>query len=234
MEIKLAKRGVVQNKIDHKDPMEFSNYIKKMKGLVFDTKVKGELTANVFNDYFLNACEPSVSPISKYCIASDNNQETQSMYFSYVTDEEVCTIIKELKNKKSIGFDGIDVKSLKHSAEIICKYLCIGLNKCISEGIFPRIMKIAKVIPIHKEGEKASPSNYRPISIFGNLSKIFEKVIQKRLIRYLEKFSLLTENQFEFRKKKDTVQAATLLGKTTQSTWATKTNSSIFAKLSIL
>ena len=79
------------------------------------------------------------------------------------------------------------------------------MNKCISEGIFPRVMKIAKVIPIPKEGKKAPPNNYRRISILGKLSKTFEKVIQKRLIRYLEKFSLLTENQFEFRKKKDTV-----------------------------
>ena len=160
-----------------------------MKGVVSDTKVNGDLTANAFNDYFLNACEPRVSPTSDYCIASDNNQQTQSMYFSYVIDEEVCTIIKELKNKRSIGSDGIDVKVLKHSAEIICKYLCIGLNKCIFEGIFPRTMKIAKVIPIHKEGKNGSPSNYRTISILGNLSKIFEKVIQKRLIRYLKKFS---------------------------------------------
>ena len=120
----------------------------------------------------------------------------------------------------SIGFDSIDVKILKHSAESICKYLCIGLNKCISEGIFPSIMKIAKVIPIHKESKSDSPRNYRPISILANLSKIFEKVIQKRLIRYLE-----TENQFGFRKKKDAVQAATLLWKTIQSVWATKTNS---------
>ena len=147
------------------------------------------------------------------------------MYFSYPTDEEVCTITKELKNKQSIGFDGIDVKTLKHSVEIICKYLCIGLNKCISEGIFPRILKIAKVIPIHKEGKNASPSKYRPVSILGNLSKNFEKGIQKRLIGYLEKFSLLTENQFGFRKRKDTVHAATFSWKTIQSNWATKTNS---------
>ena len=90
------------------------------------------------------------------------------MYVSYVTDEEVCTIFRELKTKKSIGFDGIDLKILKHSAENICKFLCIGLNKCISEGIFQRLMKIAKVILIHKEGKKASPSNYRPNSILGN------------------------------------------------------------------
>ena len=44
------------------------------------------------------------------------------MYISYVTDQEVCTIDKEIKNKKLIGFDGFDVKILKHSAEIVCKY----------------------------------------------------------------------------------------------------------------
>ena len=105
-----------------------------MKGEVFDTKINGDLTANAFNDYFLNACEPKVSPISDYCIPSDNIKQTQSMYLSYVTDEEVCTIFKELKTKKSIGVDDIDVKILKHSAEIICKHLCIGSNKCISEN----------------------------------------------------------------------------------------------------
>ena len=68
MEIKLAKRRDVQNKIDHENPMEFFNYIKKLKGEVFDTKINGDLTANAFNDYFLNACEPRVSPISDYCV----------------------------------------------------------------------------------------------------------------------------------------------------------------------
>ena len=65
-------------------------------------------------------------------------------------DEEVCTKIEELKNKNSTGFDGIDVTILKHSTEITCKYLCIGFNESISERIFPRIMKTAKVIPTHK------------------------------------------------------------------------------------
>ena len=124
------------------------------------------------------------------------------MHFSYITDEEVCTSIKELRNKKSIGFDDNDMKISKHSVETFCNYLRIGLNKYISEGIFPRIMKRAEVIPIHKEGKKDSPGSYRLISILANLSKIIEKVIQKRLISYLEKFSLLTENQVGFRKNK--------------------------------
>ena len=81
MEIKLAKRRDVQNKIDQKNSREIFNYIRKMKGEVFDTKINGELTANAFNDYFLNACEPRVSPISDYCFPSDKNQQTQSIFF---------------------------------------------------------------------------------------------------------------------------------------------------------
>ena len=223
MEIKLAKRRDEQNKIDHKNHMEFFSYFGKKNGVVSGTIINRELTANTSMITFI-ACEPRVSQISDFRHASENNQQTQSMYFSYVTDEEVCTIIKELKNK-SIRVDCIDVKFLMDSAEITCKYLCIGLNKCISEEIFLRIMKIAQVLPIPEEGKKGSPRNYRPISILGNLSKISEKVFQKRLIRYLVKFSLLTENQFVFRRMKDTVEAATLLWKTIQSNWATKTNS---------
>ena len=128
-------------------------------------------------------------------------------------------------------------KTLKHSAEIFSKYLFIGLNKCIFEGIFPRIMKIAQVIPIHKESKKGSLSNYRLISNLGNLSKIFEKDIQKSLIRHLGKFSLLTENQFGLRKKKDTAQAPTLQWKTIQSNGPRKQTRwaffLIFAKLFI-
>ena len=83
-------------------------------------------------------------------------------------------------------------------------------------------MKIAKVVPIFKDGEKNITSNYRPISTLGNLSKIFEKVIHKRLMNYLEKFSILSENQNGFRKKKDCLQAATMLWKKIQSNWKSK------------
>ena len=101
-------------------------------------------------------------------------------------------------------------------------------NKCISEGVFPKSMKIAKVVPIFKDGEKNITSNYRPISILGNLSKIFEKVIHKRLMNYLEKFSILSENQYGFRKKKDCLQAATMLWKKIQSNWKSKVNTVCF------
>ena len=83
MEIKLAKRRDVKNKIDHKNPWEFFNYVRKMKGEVSDTKINGDLLANAFNEYFLNLVSPE---FFRFRLASDKNQQTQSMYFSYVTD----------------------------------------------------------------------------------------------------------------------------------------------------
>ena len=62
-------------------------------------------------------------------------------------------------------------------------------------------MKLAKVLPIYKGGEKSDPSNYRPISILSTLSKIFEKHVNKHLMAYLNKYKLLHDNQSGFRPK---------------------------------
>ena len=123
------------------------------------------------------------------------------MYFFPFTNEEIYNFVAKLKNKKSVGLDGVNVKIFKAAAQIITPYLKTAYKKCISEDVFPKSMKIAKVVPVFKDGEKNLTSNYRPISILGNLSKIFEKVIHKRLMNSLEKVSILSENQYGFKKK---------------------------------
>lgn len=53
--------------------------------------------------------------------------------------------------------------------------------------------------PIFKGGDKKQVNNYRPISLLSNFAKIFEKIIKKRLISFLENHKLLSKNQFGFR-----------------------------------
>ena len=102
--------------------------------------------------------------------------------------------------------DCIEVTVLKKASVVLSPYPKIAFKKSINAGMFSQSMKIAKVIPIFKDGETNLVSIYRPISILGNLSKLFEKVIHKRLMNYLENFGILSENQYEFRKKKDSVR----------------------------
>ena len=81
------------------------------------------------------------------------------------------------------------------------------INNCINKGIFPSILKIAKVIPIYKSGEKDLVSNYRPISILPHFSKIFEKILKENIVNFLNKHNVLSESQFGFQQKKSTNEA---------------------------
>ena len=55
-------------------------------------------------------------------------------------------------------------------------------NLSVTTGVFPTNLKTSKVIPVHKKESKFDFSNYRPISVLSNLDKIFEKLMQNRLI----------------------------------------------------
>ena len=74
-------------------------------------------------------------------------------------------------------------------------------------GIFPDILKIAAVTPIHKTDSTTLTSNYRPISVLPCLSKILEKLIKTRLTSFLEKHSILYPKQYGFRTKHSTTHA---------------------------
>ena len=60
---------------------------------------------------------------------------------------------------------------------------------------------------MYKSGDATDPSNYRPISTFSSLSKVFEKLIYNQLYNVLEKYSILYKYQFGFRKGYSTEQA---------------------------
>ena len=85
---------------------------------------------------------------------SQQEYQSQSLYFSPVTNNEIYKFIAELKNKKSVEFDGMKLRILKAAAQFITPYLKTAFNKCISGGVFTKAMKIAKVVPIFKDGEK--------------------------------------------------------------------------------
>jgi hypothetical protein len=75
------------------------------------------------------------------------------------------------------------------------------------EGSVPDAIKIAKVVPIHKGSDKQYFNNYRPISILPSISKIYERVIYKRLYFFLEQNSILYDGQYGFRPKRSTIDA---------------------------
>ena len=69
-------------------------------------------------------------------------------------------IINKLKNKNSSGVDEISNKLLKAIGTELAKPLTIIINQCLLTGIFPDLLKIAKVKPLFKRGDACQLNNY--------------------------------------------------------------------------
>lgn len=173
-------------------------------------------TLNRINSFFVNAC-PDIRT-NKNVNLKYTNTNNSSIYL-YPTDEnEVIRTINALKDIKAVGIDQIPTKLLKSTAVIIAKPLTHIINLSLATGLFPLKLKISMVKPIHKKGDKKHIGNYRPISLLPVISKVFEKIIYERLINFLDRYKILTDQQNGFRKKMSTIRAIyQLLSKTLES-----------------
>ena len=121
------------------------------------------------------------------------------------TENEIELLIQTLNPNKANGLDGISNRMLKSVSKTISKPLAILLNRSFAEGIFPKIWKMSGLVPIPKKGDKSSPSNYRPIALLSNLSKIQERIAFKNLYNHLLDNNLLYKYQSGFLPQHSTV-----------------------------
>ena len=112
---------------------------------------------------------------------------------------EVEKLIDEINIKKATGPFGIPVFLLKKFKTFFSLWLSELVNLSFEVGVFPDVLKVAKVNPLHKKESKIDHRNYRPISLLSVVSKIFEKLIYKRIYFYLDQKKLLYSKQFGFR-----------------------------------
>ena len=110
-------------------------------------------------------------------------------------------------NKSAAGYDEMPSSIMKQCVEYYIKPLTFLINMSITQGTVPNELKIAKVIPLYKGEDIQLIENYRPISILPYFSKIFEKVIFRYVIEFIEENNILYEYQFGFRKNHSTSHA---------------------------
>ena len=80
-------------------------------------------------------------------------------------------------------------------------------NLSFKSGVFPSVLKTAKVIPISKKDSKLDSSNYCPISLLSNIEKILEKLMSRRLYTFLNNKNIIYDLQFGFRQQHSTSYA---------------------------
>lgn len=116
------------------------------------------------------------------------------------TNDELLFILSNLSNSSAKDSNGASNALFKKYRVALCEHLAKLINDCIKESIFPDCLKIAKVIPLFKSGDKTDPNNYRPIAITPIDAKCFESVILERIETHLKNNDILCKYQFGYTK----------------------------------
>ena len=137
--------------------------------------------------------------------------------------KEIEAAIRQLKCKKAPGPDGVTNDMIKHLGPAAKKTLLELFNESWKNGTVPALWKKATIIPIHKKGkDKKDPNSYRPISLLSCLGKVLERVINRRLISFLEERKILSPTQTGYRKHRSTEDQLALIAQEIENTFQEK------------
>ena len=82
-------------------------------------------------------------------------------------------------------------------------------NKCLKESCFPDCWKVSSVVPVFKNvGERSTAKNYPSVSLLSVISKVFEKLVNNKIIREMCSFS---DFQYAFRSSRSTADLLTVV-----------------------
>ena len=181
----------------------------QVNGTVFTSSRK---IAHFMNEYFISkinsirsAMNAAPFPTAKLKdIMSGKNCKLQLQHVSLA---KVKSILKSLSNSRSTSVDELDNFSLKLAADVVAYPIHHIVCLSIIQSKFPEAWKLAKVIPIHKKGDKIDRKNYRPVSILSPLSKVLEKVVYEQIYSYFNRNHIFHPNLHGYRANRSTQTA---------------------------
>ncbi len=225
--IKAAKKRYIQEKLlkynkSCRKTWQFINEIlnRKRKDLPIPRKLLKDNRvindpkemAQVFNQFFAEVGQNLADEIPAHrrsSLLDTMNYDVRfpTSKFNGCTAQEIASIISKMNERKVGGFDEIPVKLLKLVSSEVSPILARFINEALSTGKYPDSLKIAKIIPIFKKGNREEATCYRPISLLSVINKIFERIIYHRLNDHFRNNDLFYEKQYGFRSGRSTMHA---------------------------
>jgi len=136
------------------------------------------------------------------------SSDTSFAVFQPLSTDDVAAAIARLPDKSST-VDPMPVAVLKNVADLLTPFLTHVFNRSLATGNVPACFKDSFVTPrLKKSGlDEASPSSYRPISNLTVISKLFERLVARQFVAYLEDNNLLPTTQSGYRRGHSTETA---------------------------
>ena len=159
-------------------------------------KEMADLLQNQFSSVYSNPESPDIKDPD--FIPPPINKAFQEYDLS-ISDEDILSAIKEIKLDAACGPDGIPTILLKSCAEELCSPIKLIWEESLNTGTVPDFYKHAYVSPLYKKGNRAEAVNYRPVSLTSHIVKVYERVLRKVMVQYIEDNNILSEKQHGFR-----------------------------------
>ena len=173
----------------------------------FFANIVKELNLVIDNEFLVNADhigDPVQNAIKKYknhpsVKAISVKYDKNTFSFRYVSLDEIKKEIKNLNTMKACQDTDIPTKIVQENSDVLAEFIFQNLNYGIEFSVFPADIKNANITPVHQKDSRNIESNYRPVSILSNISKIYEMCLCNQISDFFEeKFS---NYQCGFRKR---------------------------------
>ena len=191
-------RDNIRMQLDNLHSSNPSDYWKLWKSFRPHKVNNSKLTLNDFNSYFKGQTRPPdvgyhdilamnevAEFLDKYHTVTDyhtpNSTLSDDICNSPITEEEIKTHLRKLKNRKAAGADGIPGEFLKYAADELCDPLLLIYNSIFDRGDWPTKWSEGIISPIHKKASINDPDNYRKITVMSALGKVLESILNARL-----------------------------------------------------
>ena len=186
----------------------------------------GKMIANGFCDFYCG-----VGPELAGKIRPDTNltfldflgnRVDETLIWRPTTPNEVEDICRGLVPTKGMGWDGVSPRVIKAVASELAGSLSRLFNLCMRDGHYPSCLKVARIVPVFKAEDPTQFSNYRPVSVLPVLSQVFERILKKRLVEFLDKHSVIISGQYGFRTGHSTDMAILDMVEKVRAAWMEK------------
>ena len=165
--------------------------------------------AKLFAKNFSKNSNLDDSGISLPVFPSRTNLKLRNMS---ITPRMVKKVTTNLDSSKASGPDCIPVVVLKNFDPELSYILAKLFNMRLKESCFPDCWKVSSVVPVFKNvGERSIAKNYRPVSLLSVVSKVFEKLVNNRIVDHLKNCGLFFDFQYGFRSSRSTADLLTVV-----------------------
>lgn len=170
---------------------------------------ESQIPVDEWLSHFSNLNTPSpefknrLDEISKLLSDKEKIPTFSSLDFA-IRDKEIIKAINSLKMGKAKGLDGILNEMLKHSRDTITPCLLKIFNYILSSSEYPNMWKISFIKPLFKSKNPLDPANYRGIAIMSCLAKLFNKILNNRLDKFLSDNKIIKKEQIGFERESRT------------------------------